>query len=290
MAETILPRLEPRSWAKVGETLVLEERNYRHVESRIDCEWTLIADGVTETRTSSMQVYGFRELTLLLSEVGFEVCHAYSSLDCEPYELGRRAFFVEKEKEVVAPRSGAASQLTGNYGDKIELLLESMETRRQSILAMTSVLLFDVGETILDAVGQQEALMEAHRGALAQFGFEMSVDEYKQLDREKMLQFVPSPMHAITWHLTRPDVCLFNEITARVRSHYPDIRALGLQLYPGAPAVLEELAEKYTLALAGNAPAGITKVLDELGVLRWFRHREVSGTIGIKKPDERFFA
>ena len=131
--------------------------------------------------------------------------------------------------------------------------------------------------------------MEAHRGALAQFGFELSADEYKQLDRGKMLQFVPSPMHAITWHFSRPDVGLFDEITARVRSHYPEIRALGFRLYPGAAAALEELAEEYTLALAGNAPASITEVLDELGVLRWFRHREVSGTIGVKKPDERFF-
>ena len=154
---------------------------------------------------------------------------------------------------------------------------------------MISVLLFDVGETILDAVGHQDALMEAHRGVLAQFGFELSAEEYKQLDREKMLQFVASPMHAITWHFARPDVCLFDEITARVRSHYPGIRALGFQLYPGVAAVLEELAGEYTLALAGNAPASITEVLDELGVLRWFRHREVSGTIGIKKPDERFF-
>lgn len=154
---------------------------------------------------------------------------------------------------------------------------------------MSSVLLFDVGETILDAVGHQDALMEAHRGALAQFGFELSVDEYKELDGEKMLQFVPSPMHAITWHFARPDVGLFDEITAEVRSHYPEIRALGFELYPGAAAVLEQLAQEYTLALAGNAPATITEVLDELGVLRWFRHREVSGTIGVKKPDERFF-
>ena len=98
VAETLLPKLELRSWSKAGGTLVLEERNYRHEEARIDCDWTLIADGVTETRTSSMRVYGFRELTLLFSEVGFEVCDAFSSLDCEPYELGRRAFMVVRKR------------------------------------------------------------------------------------------------------------------------------------------------------------------------------------------------
>ncbi len=98
IAETILPRLELPSWTKVGETFVLEERNYRHVESRIDSEWTLVGNGISETRTSSMRVYGFRELSLLFLEVGFEVCDAFSSLDCEPYELGRRAYLVVRKR------------------------------------------------------------------------------------------------------------------------------------------------------------------------------------------------
>lgn len=154
---------------------------------------------------------------------------------------------------------------------------------------MISVLLFDIGETILDAVGQQDALMEAHRTVLDKFGFELSVEEYSRLDSEKISQFVPSAMHAITWHFAKPDVHLFNKITKEVRSYYPEIRSLGCRLYPGADTVLEQLAGQYTLALAGNAPASITDVLDELGVLRWFRHTDVSGSIGIKKPDERFF-
>ncbi|MCY3777121.1 MAG: HAD family hydrolase [Candidatus Aminicenantes bacterium] len=154
---------------------------------------------------------------------------------------------------------------------------------------MISLLLFDVGDTILDTPGHQEALQEAHRAALARFGFELSAGEYQQLDHDKMRQFVPSPMHAITWHYARPDVRLFNEITREVRSHYPEIWALGFRLHPGIAAVLEQLAKEYSLALAGNAPARITENLDELGVLRWFRHREVSGSLGIKKPDEGFF-
>lgn len=154
---------------------------------------------------------------------------------------------------------------------------------------MIEVLLFDVGETILDAAGQQDALMEVHRTTLARFGFEMSVEEYRLLDSEKISEFVPSPMHAITRHFSGANASLFDEITREVRSHYPEIRSLGYRLYPGAAVILEQLAEEYTLALAGNAPASITDVLDDLGVLRWFRHRVVSGSIGIKKPDERFF-
>ena len=154
---------------------------------------------------------------------------------------------------------------------------------------MISVLLFDIGETLLDAAGQQDALMEVHRTTLGNFGFELSIAEYRQLDSDKISRFVPSAMHAITWHFAGSDGRLFNEITGEVRSHYPEIRALGCQLYPGADVVLKRLAGEYTLALAGNAPASIVDVLDDLGVLRWFRHTDVSGSLGIKKPDERFF-
>ena len=48
VAETILPRLQFRGWSKAGETVVLEDTNYRHVESRIDTEWTLVANGISE--------------------------------------------------------------------------------------------------------------------------------------------------------------------------------------------------------------------------------------------------
>ena len=97
VAETILPRLQLRNWSKVGETTVLEDTKYKHTESRIDNEWTLIANGISETKTSSMRVYGFRELSFLFSEVGFEVCDTFSSLDCDPYELGRRAYFIVRK-------------------------------------------------------------------------------------------------------------------------------------------------------------------------------------------------
>ena len=56
---------------------------------------------------------------------------------------------------------------------------------------MINVLLFDVGETILDAVGQQDALMQVHRTTLGKFGFELSVEEYRRLDSDKISQFVP---------------------------------------------------------------------------------------------------
>ena len=49
---------------------------------------------------------------------------------------------------------------------------------------------------------------------------------------------------------------------------------------------VKKLADEYALGLAANAPASVTTRLEELGVLRWFTYTDVSGSIGIKKPDQ----
>ena len=154
---------------------------------------------------------------------------------------------------------------------------------------MISTLFFDVGETILNAEAQQDAMTEVHRMVLNDYGFSLTRDEYRLLDEEKIRSFVPSAMHAITWHFASPDQTLHNEITREIRAHYGEIRKIGCRLYPGVAELLEKLADGYSLGLAGNAPASITDNLDDLGVLCWFSHTDVSGSIGIKKPDHRFF-
>jgi len=154
---------------------------------------------------------------------------------------------------------------------------------------MIKTLFFDIGETILDAGPQMNALIEVHRNVLEDFGFSISQAEYRQLDDAMIRSFVPSAMHAITWHFAKPDKGLHDDITSSIRSHYDEIRQIETRLYPGVDGLLEMLAEDFTLGLAGNAPASVLKSLDGFGVLRYFTHTDVSGSIGINKPDQRFF-
>ena len=154
---------------------------------------------------------------------------------------------------------------------------------------MTTTLFFDIGETILDAGPQMNALMEVHRNVLEDFGFSISQDEYRQLDDAMIRSFVPSAMHAITWHFTKADKGLHDDITRKIRSHYDEIRQIEIRLNPGVDRLLEKLADAYTLGLAGNAPASVRELLEELGILHQFTHTDVSGSIGVKKPDQRFF-
>lgn len=154
---------------------------------------------------------------------------------------------------------------------------------------MIKTLFFDIGETILDAGPQMNALMEVHRNVLEDFGFSISQDDYRQLDDAMIRSFVPSAMHAITWHFAKPDKGLHEDITSKIRSHYDEIRQIETRLYPGVDGLLEMLADDFTLGLAGNAPASVLDSLEGFGILRWFTHTDVSGSIVIKKPDLRFF-
>ena len=154
---------------------------------------------------------------------------------------------------------------------------------------MPPVVLFDIGECLLNTDREQAALAAAHREVLANNGFRLDAQEYADLDRRMILTFVPSPMHAITWHFAKPDVLLFNAMTSEIRSHYPEIRKHSFSLYDGVKELLSDLSGSHTLALAANAPGSIRDKLDQCGVLQYFSFTSVSGDLGVKKPDPRFF-
>lgn len=102
VAESLLPGFQERDWWPVGEVRVLEERRYDHVRSRIETDWTLIAAGQVETKTSSIRVYTYREICELLAATGFTGFDAYGTLTGEGFKLGQRLYLVAVKAEVAA--------------------------------------------------------------------------------------------------------------------------------------------------------------------------------------------
>jgi SAM-dependent methyltransferase len=86
-AETLLPRLQEREWARVGHFLFLEENQYDHVEGRFNTDYTFIRNGQVETRSASHRVYTYRELVRLLQSAGFSDIQSFGSLARDPFEL-----------------------------------------------------------------------------------------------------------------------------------------------------------------------------------------------------------
>lgn len=101
IAETLLPRFQERDWGRVGDTFVLQERTYDHLGGRIDAGWTLLREGRTEKRSSSIRLYTYRELCQLLRQAGFEKCEGYETLTQEPFKLGSRRLTLRSTKYAV---------------------------------------------------------------------------------------------------------------------------------------------------------------------------------------------
>ncbi len=88
--ETLLPRFQPRGWAPAGEALLLEDRRYDPSTGRLVVEWTRVGDRGREavSRTSSVRVYTYRELSLALAAAGFEDVRGYDPFTGEAFRLG----------------------------------------------------------------------------------------------------------------------------------------------------------------------------------------------------------
>lgn len=89
VAESLLPKLQPRDWSRVGDAVLLEERRYVPATGRVETEWTLVMDGESVRRSSSIRLYTCREILDRLADAGFVDPYL---LDPEgrPFELGSR--------------------------------------------------------------------------------------------------------------------------------------------------------------------------------------------------------
>ena len=61
------------------------------------------------------------------------------------------------------------------------------------------------------------------------------------------------------------------------------------KLNPGIRKLIQSLAVKYKLGLAGNQPSAVKNLLEKYDILRFFTTTEVSEDLGISKPDLKFF-
>jgi ubiquinone/menaquinone biosynthesis C-methylase UbiE len=92
--ETIIPIFQPVSKNRYGKMPLKEERHLNLETSRIDVKWTL----GKESQSSSIRLYGYKELKDLLSHNGFGKFKAYGSIEGEKFEFGSRRLILVSEK------------------------------------------------------------------------------------------------------------------------------------------------------------------------------------------------
>jgi SAM-dependent methyltransferase len=87
-AESVLPDLEERGWDRVGDILMLTEKRYDPVDSRLEMTYTLVRDGNVESREVSCGVYTVAELQRMLAAAGLSTGLLHADTDGLLYEIG----------------------------------------------------------------------------------------------------------------------------------------------------------------------------------------------------------
>ncbi len=85
--ETVLPRFQRRGWSQHGDVIVLEDRRFDVIASRIESDWTFVTDGRIERKHISMRLYSGCELAALLRAAGFQTVELYDH-DLAPLAIG----------------------------------------------------------------------------------------------------------------------------------------------------------------------------------------------------------
>jgi SAM-dependent methyltransferase len=88
VAEVLLPTLQERAWYPIGDAVVLAQRRYEPVESRLYVEYIHVRDGTMDRRSMSARVYTCREVVALFAAAGFDDLHTFGSLAREPIRIG----------------------------------------------------------------------------------------------------------------------------------------------------------------------------------------------------------
>ncbi|HAE33835.1 MAG TPA: hypothetical protein DCF86_08300 [Dehalococcoidia bacterium] len=121
-------------------------------------------------------------------------------------------------------------------------------------------------------------------------GIDISADEYADANRWAIETFAPNPYQAITWRISKGSQKLVSAVESELLqtvNHRNDARG-GFELREGMLELIEKLwNENFLLGLAANQPAGSLKIMENLGILQYFKYKEVSGSTGLRKPDPR---
>ncbi|MBN9527977.1 MAG: HAD family hydrolase [Alphaproteobacteria bacterium] len=153
---------------------------------------------------------------------------------------------------------------------------------------MIEAVLFDVGG-VIDTEEAFEQLVDHEITALfAEANVRVSPERYQEANDAAVAAYAPNAYQAIVWNLARGDRILAERIWFALgqRAHSGDT----FQLRDGVTELLAELyAQDVKLGIVANQPAATLTILDAYGLGGFFGFRQVSSTLGLRKPDTRLF-
>jgi len=151
-------------------------------------------------------------------------------------------------------------------------------------------ILFDVGGPLDTCAIMDRMIDDQIMSSFQKHGVDISADEYADANRWAIETFAPNPYQAIIWRISKGSQKLVSAVESELLqtvNHRNDDRG-GFELREGMLELIEKLwNENFLLGLAANQPAGSLKIMENLGILQYFKYKEVSGSTGLRKPDPR---
>ncbi|HIF72636.1 MAG TPA: HAD family hydrolase [Dehalococcoidia bacterium] len=150
--------------------------------------------------------------------------------------------------------------------------------------------LFDVGgpldtETIMDREIDKQIKLSFRTHGVA-----VTDEEYDAANQWAIDGFAPKIYHSIMWKLGNGDMSLILKVEAELIETVPQRNEFrgDFELRDGMTELLARLSDHgLLLGLAANQPTVAVENMDRLGILKYFKYQEVSGSIKLRKPDPR---
>jgi SAM-dependent methyltransferase len=97
-AESLIPGLIARQWHRAGGIVVLSDARYDARASRLDIDYTFVADGKTDLRRATSYVMTAAECVRIFESAGFRIVDMAGSLAGETYVLGSPQLLLTAER------------------------------------------------------------------------------------------------------------------------------------------------------------------------------------------------
>lgn len=155
--------------------------------------------------------------------------------------------------------------------------------------APLKAILIDVGGPLVDESVDYDRMLEIITEILTRIhGRAVSKEDVNSEIGRAIDAWTPSATRSVLWQQVQQDNDRFNAAYAELVRRFFD-ENYRVTLMPGVEELLPKLADKYTLAIAGNQRSLVRTKLEEAGILKYFKSKEVSEDLKLAKPDSRFF-
>ncbi|MDZ7401486.1 MAG: HAD family hydrolase [candidate division KSB1 bacterium] len=153
---------------------------------------------------------------------------------------------------------------------------------------MIKWIFFDIGNVILNDDPAMAFFYHEIFQAIQQNGQTVSLEEVLAVRERSILVERNGRHYEVVMRRFLGDG-VWQKVDRRIRRALSDNWAQHSPIIPGIGPVIQKLAENYQLGIIANQPREVIGVLDQLGLLGYFRIHGISQIVGMVKPDVNFF-